>query len=230
MPENLESKIKYKFKKKKLLNLALSHSSYANEHKSQGYESNERLEFLGDSVLGVICAELLYNEFSGKAEGDLTKIRASMVCEPALFNYAKSIDLGSYLMLGHGEESSGGRERPSILADSFEALIAAIFLDGGIESAKAFVLPFLKSAMPDKNHTDITNDYKTMLQEIAQKNPGEIIHYKVINETGPDHDKKFDVEVYLNSNVIGRGSGKSKKEAEQSAAKKALKLMGEPIQ
>lgn len=230
MYNKLESKISYTFKQKQLLELALSHSSYANEHKSQGIESNERLEFLGDSVLGVICAELLYNQFRDKPEGELTKIRSSMVCEPALYNYAKAIDLGSFLMLGHGEQSSGGRNRPSILADSFEALIAAIFLDGGIESAKAFVLPFLKSAMPDKDHTEITGDYKTMLQEIAQKNPGEIIHYKVINESGPDHDKKFEVQVYLNSNVIGQGSGKSKKEAEQNAAKKALILMGESIQ
>lgn len=224
----LEQKIGYSFKNSKWLTLALTHSSYANEHKAHGVACNERLEFMGDSVLGFISAEYLYSKFISKPEGELSKLRSSLVCETALDMYAKQIELGKYLLLGHGEDLAGGRTRPSILADAFEALIAAIYMDGGIDCAKKFVLPFIEQAIANNETTHALNrDYKTALQEIAQKNPGEIISYAVVGETGPDHNKCFSVNVYLNSNLLASGEGRSKKEAEQDAAKQALKLMGE---
>ena len=224
----LEQKIGYSFKNSKWLTLALTHSSYANEHKAHGVACNERLEFMGDSVLGFISAEYLYSKFTSKPEGELSKLRSSLVCETALDIYAKQLELGKYLLLGHGEDLAGGRTRPSILADAFEALIAAIYMDGGIENAKKFVLPFIESAIANNEKTNALNrDYKTALQEIAQKNPGEIISYAVVGESGPDHNKCFSVNVYLNSNLLASGEGRSKKEAEQDAAKQALKLMGE---
>lgn len=219
---NLENKIGYKFKSLTILEEALTHSSYANE-KHNGSVCNERLEFLGDSVLGLISAEYYFKLFAAKPEGDLTKMRAASVCEESLFGFAKRISLGDYLFLGKGEEHTGGRERPSILADAFEAVIAAIYLDGGFEKARDFVLPFLLNP-PEKDER--FKDYKTTLQEIIQKNPEERLEYVHTGEEGPDHDKHFFVEVRLNSNVIGRGQGRSKKHAEQQAAKEALELMG----
>ncbi len=214
-----EQNIQYTFKDKSLLNLALTHSSYANESKSH-IAYNERLEFLGDAVLQLVTSEKLYKENPNMPEGKMSKTRAALVCEDALANYSKQIALGSFMFLGKGEENTGGRERPSILADAFEALIGAIFLDGGIAPAKKFILRFLN----DKNlHLQ---DYKTLLQEIIQQNPGERLSYIVVKEEGPDHDKSFTVEVHLNSNPIGSGEGKSKKAAEQQAAKEALGLMG----
>lgn len=206
----------------RLLHRALSHSSYVNERQN-AHQSNERLEFLGDSVLGFITAEYYYSQFKAYPEGDLTKLRAAMVCEKSLCVFARELDLGTYLLLGKGELCTGGRERPSILADAFEALIAAIYLDGGMEEAKKFVLRFVRKAAgtPGAFH-----DYKTKLQEIIQKNPEESVEYVHVGESGPDHDKRFTVEVHLNSNVIGRGVGKSKKLAEQEAAREALTLMG----
>ncbi len=218
----LENKIGYKFKSLTILEEALTHSSYANE-KHHGGICNERLEFLGDSVLGLISAEYYFKLFAAKPEGDLTKMRAASVCEESLFGFAKRISLGDYLFLGRGEEHTGGRERPSILADAFEAVIAAIYLDGGFEKAKEFVLPFLLNP-PEKEER--FKDYKTTLQEIIQQNPEERLEYVLTGEEGPDHDKHFFVEVRLNSNVIGRGQGRSKKNAEQQAAKEALELMG----
>ncbi len=228
MQNLLEEKIAYSFKGKHILTLALTHSSYANEHRGKNIVCNERLEFVGDSVLGFICAEYLYAKFPSKPEGELSKIRSSLVCETALDVYAKQIGLGEHLLLGHGEELAGGRTRPSILSDAFEALIAAIYIDGGMECAKEFVLPFIVGALEDNEKTHALNrDYKTALQEIAQKNPGEIISYAVVSESGPDHNKSFEVSVYLNSNILASGKGRSKKEAEQDAAHKALMLMGE---
>lgn len=218
----LENKIGYKFKSLTILEEALTHSSYANE-KHHGGICNERLEFLGDSVLGLISAEYYFKLFAAKPEGDLTKMRAASVCEESLFGFAKRISLGDYLFLGRGEEHTGGRERPSILADAFEAVIAAIYLDGGFEQAREFVLPFLLNP-PEKEER--FKDYKTTLQEIVQQNPEERLEYVLTGEEGPDHDKHFFVEVRLNSNVIGKGQGKSKKHAEQQAAKEALELMG----
>ena len=226
----IQNIIGYKFKKEKLLETALTHSSYANEHKSNGTVCNERLEFVGDSVLGFICAELLFKRYPDKTEGEMSKMRSSLVCESALAEYASIIDLGNYLLLGHGENLAGGRERPSTLSDAFEALIAAIYIDGGMENAKKFVIPFLTGALNSNKQTHVLNrDYKTVLQEIAQQNPGEIISYETVGESGPDHNKCFTVNVYLNSNLLATADGKSKKEAEQNAAHEALKLMGEEL-
>lgn len=219
-----EAKIGYTFKNKELLHEALSHSSYANEQK-HGRHSNERLEFLGDSVLSIIVSEHLFSHFKHLPEGELTKIRASLVCEKALYEFSKKIDLGNFIFLGKGEENSGGRNRPSIIADAFEAVIAAVYLDGGIENAKKYVLGFIPKDL-DKNSSKKLNDYKTVLQEVIQRNPEEKVEYVLTGESGPDHNKLFEVQVMLNSNVIGTGQGRSKKLAEQMAAKEALELMG----
>ena len=215
----LEKRIEYTFLDEELLHTALTHTSYANEVKMTG-NHNERLEFLGDSVLSVIVSDHLFKTHQKQQEGKLTKTRAALVNEKALFAYAKKISLGNYLYLGKGEDQNGGRERPSICADAFEALIAAIYIDGGYNAAKAFVLPFVEHELTN------LDDYKTQLQEVIQQNPGEKLRYFTVKETGPDHDKNFEVEVHLNSNVIGKGTGHSKKEAEQEAAKEALALMG----
>lgn len=220
-----ENKIGYTFKDKNLLHEALSHSSYANESRQHGRHSNERLEFLGDSVLSIVVSEHLFTHFKHLPEGELTKIRASLVCEKALFEFAKKIDLGQHILLGKGEENSGGRKRPSIVSDAFEAVIAAIFLDGGMKEASRYVLSFIPKNL-DANSSKALQDYKTMLQEIIQRNPEERVEYVLVDQIGPDHDRKFVVNVCLNSNVIGRGEGHSKKQAEQAAAKEALKLMG----
>lgn len=222
--EKFEKIIGYEFRNKQLISNALTHSSYANERKiSSG--SNERLEFLGDSVLSIVVSEYLYTNLKDVAEGELTKLRASLVCEKSLHIFAKQIQLGDFLMLGKGEINSGGRERPSILADAFEAVIAAIYLDGGIEPARKHILRFMPK---DLEHSVkfAFKDFKTVLQEVVQKNPEEKVEYVLIGEEGPDHDKRFVVEVMLNSQVIGKGKGRSKKEAEQIAAKEALELMG----
>ena len=218
----LENRIGYKFKDISLLETALTHSSFANE-KQLSRECNERLEFLGDSILGVITAEYFYHNFNHLPEGEMTKRRAACACEDSLFAFAKEIDLGKYIFLGKGEENTGGRNRASMLADAFEAVIAAIYLDGGLENARNFVLDFVKKAA---NKPASFRDCKTELQEIIQKNPDEHLSYVLVGESGPDHDKRFEVEVLLNSNVIGCGVGRSKKLAEQQAAKQALELMG----
>ena len=219
-----EEKIGYTFKNKNLLHEALSHSSYANECK-KGRNSNERLEFLGDSVLSIVISEHLFNHFKHLPEGDLTKIRASLVCEKALFEFSKQISLGEFILLGKGEENTGGRTRPSIVSDAFEAVIAAVFLDGGMEAAREYVLGFIPKDL-DRNSAKKLQDYKTILQEIIQRNPEEKVEYVLRSQSGPDHDRHFVVEVCLNTNVIGHGEGHSKKQAEQQAAKEALKLMG----
>lgn len=223
MIDELEKKIGYTFKDKNVLLTALTHSSYANEN-AGNINYNERMEFLGDSVLGIVTADYLFNDHKNFPEGQLTKVRSALVCENSCYKFAKSIDLGKHLRLGKGEENTGGRERVSILADAFEALIAAIYIDGGMEQAKKFILNFIVGAQT--NAVRANKDYKTALQEIIQKNPEEHVEYFVVSEKGPDHDKSFCVEVRLNSNVIGRGEGRSKKIAEQSAAAQALELMG----
>ncbi len=217
-----EEIIGYKFKDISLLEKALTHSSFANE-KQLSRECNERLEFLGDSVLGVITAEYFYHNHNNLPEGEMTKRRAACACEKALYGFAKEISLGKFILLGRGEEHTGGRNRASILADAFEAVIAAIYLDGGLDNARKFVLDFVKKTA---NQQMSFVDYKTELQEIIQKNPDEHLSYVLVGESGPDHDKRFEVEVNLNSNVIGYGKGRSKKIAEQQAAKQALELMG----
>lgn len=218
----LEKKIGYNFKNKKLLTEALTHSSYANE-RQDGTRCNERLEFLGDSVLGFISAEHFFHHFKHLPEGELTKRRAYFVCEKSLSEFARTLGIGDYLLFGKGEVLTGGKDRPSILADAFEAVLAAIYLDGGIEPAKKFVFRFIDKADEEK---PVVTDYKTTLQEIVQRNPEEAVEYVLVGESGPDHNKTFSVEVHLNSNVIGHGSGISKKIAEQAAAKEALELLG----
>lgn len=222
--EEFEKIIGYTFKNRSLLFEALSHSSFANESKHR-YRSNERLEFLGDSVLSIVVSDYIFENYTDIPEGELTKIRATLVCEKALYDFGSMINLGQYIMLGKGEELAGGRERPSIIADAFEAVIAAIYLDGGMEPAKKHILRF----MPDnvlEAASKAYDDYKTVLQEIVQKNPEERIEYHLASESGPDHDKMFTVNVLLNTNVIGSGTAHSKKAAEQLAAREALRLMG----
>ncbi len=221
--QELMTALGYTFSQERLLFEALTHSSYANEGKRRGI-SNERLEFLGDSVLGMIAANHLFQNDQSR-EGELTKLRASIVCEQALSSYSREIGLGNYLLLGKGERMNGGADRASILADAFEAVLAAIYLDGGMEAATAFALPFLEREIAAQRRRHF-KDYKTQLQEIVQQTPEEKLEYVLVGESGPDHSKRFAVEVHLNSNVIGKGTGKSKKEAEQLAAKEALKLMG----
>ena len=222
--EEFEKVIDYRFKNRDLLFEALSHSSFANESKHR-YRSNERLEFLGDSVLSIVVSDYLFENYTDIPEGELTKIRATLVCEKALHDFGGMINLGSYIMLGKGEELAGGRERPSIIADAFEAVIAAIYLDGGIEAARKHILRFLPEDVLGAV-SKAYDDYKTILQEIIQKNPEERIEYRLIGESGPDHNKSFTVQVLLNTNVIGHGTAHSKKAAEQLAAKEALRLMG----
>ena len=221
--KDFQTVIGYSFKDEKYLTIALTHSSYANERKG-ATEYNERQEFLGDAVLSIIVSDYLFENFEHMPEGELTKTRAALVCEKTLSEFARSIDLGHYLYLGHGEAQTGGANRPSILADAFEALIAAIYLDGGIENARKFVLRFVVPAL--KKAPEKAKDYKTELQEVIQQNPEERLSYVMAGESGPDHDKRFTAEVHLNSNVIGVGVGRSKKEAEQAAAREALRLMG----
>ncbi len=217
----------YTFQNPNLLQNALTHSSYANENRDKNTRSNERLEFLGDSVLGLICAKYLFREYRGLPEGELTKLRAAIVCESSLYEFAKEINLGSRLLLGKGERAGGGAKRPSVLADATEAVLAAIYLDGGLEPAEGFILPFIR----EKAEAIVKNrgimDYKTTLQEIVQKNHEETLSYRLKSETGPDHDKRFVMEVLINSNVLAEGEGHSEKMAEQAAAKAALELMGE---
>ena len=219
----LMREIGYEFHNIRLLEQALTHSSYANEGKG-GRESYERLEFLGDSVLGFITARHLYaNDRS--PEGELTKLRAAVVCEKALCSYSQELGIGQYMRLGRGEAQNGGAQRPSILADMYEAVLAAIYLDGGMEEAEKFVLRFIIPEAESQRRRHF-KDYKTALQEIIQQNPGERLKYVLVGASGPDHCKVFKVEVHLNSNVIGKGRGHSKKEAEQLAAREALALMG----
>ena len=226
--EEIQEKIGYQFKDKNLLNWSLTHSSYANEYKKQKIVYNERLEFLGDSILGLVVSEYIYINYPKYPEGELTKLRATVVCEPSLSFLATNLELGRYLMLGKGEEATGGRERVSILADAFEALIGAIYLDGSMENASRFVLEHLKPVIEDAvNGIELFIDYKTQLQEILQKKNKGNISYKVVKEDGPDHDKVFHTEVYSKERVIGVGAGKSKKDAEQNAARSALERMDE---
>ena len=217
-PEQLQEVLHYTFKNPALLRIAMTHTSFANESKVPSTH-NERLEFLGDSVLSVVVADYLFHH-SKRPEGELTRMRASLVSEEALFQFAQEIHLGDYLRLGRGEDLGGGRNRPSVVSDAFEALIAALYLDGGMETARNFILPFLTEGKTAEE------DYKTRLQEVIQQNPEEKLHYEVESENGPDHDKKFVVAVYLNSNRMAAGEGRSKKAAEQQAAKEALRLMG----
>ena len=221
----LEKKLNYTFRDPGLLGEALSHSSYANEHRSAGLRSNERLEFLGDSVLGFVTAEFLFLQHPDLPEGDLTRIRAALVCEQSLYEVARKLDLGRYLKLGRGEEAGSGRERTSILADATEAVFAAVYLDGGIGAASTLIHRVLLDAEKEEVVEERRRDYKTALQELVQRQADQVLTYRMIGEEGPDHDKTFLAEVLLNGIQVGTGSGHSKKEAEQSAAKAALRKL-----
>lgn len=221
----LEDALGYHFKNEALLREALRHSSYANEHHGGESVSNERLEFLGDSVLGFVTAEFLFRLHPDAPEGDLTRIRARLVCEESLHEVAKRLKLGEYLCLGRGEETGGGRERASILADATEAVIAAVYLDGGIDEACALIHRMLLDDVREVRAAEKRVDYKTALQELVQRKPGRTLSYRLTGESGPDHDKTFTVAVLLGDDVAGTGSGRSKKEAEQMAARDALEKL-----
>ena len=223
----LEEKLGYRFKNRALLENALQHSSYANEHRGAGMRSNERLEFLGDAVLGVVTADYLYKKHPDLPEGDLTRIRAALVCEQSLHEVAQKLDLGSYLKLGKGEEAGGGRHRPSILADATEAVFAAVYLDGGITAASALIHRVLLDVEREEVVEERRRDYKTLLQERVQRQAGQELTYCMVREEGPDHAKTFITEVRLNGTAIGEGSGHSKKESEQMAAKSALEELAD---
>lgn len=223
--KELEKKLNYTFRNPELLSEALSHSSYANEHRSARLNSNERLEFLGDSVLGFVAAEFLFTQHPDLPEGDLTRIRAALVCEQSLYEVARKLDLGHYLKLGRGEEAGGGRERISILADATEAVFAAVYLDGGIGEASQLIHRILLDAEREEVVEERRRDYKTALQERVQRQADQVLSYRTIGEQGPDHAKTFIAEVLLNGEPIGQGSGHSKKESEQAAAKAALQAL-----
>ena len=226
----LEQRIGYSFKNKNILKEALTHSSYANELKArkQAAVCNERLEFLGDSVLSVVVSEHLFEKFSSNPEGELTQRRALLVQSASLASYSRSIGLGDHLYLGHGEEKNRGRERQSTLENAFEALVAAIYLDAGengLDEVRRFVLPIVDKYL-EENYDYKHIDAKTELQQLIQQAEGDFLEYVVVAERGPDHKKEFEIVARLNSNIIGRGKGNSKREAEQNAAKEALRLFG----
>ena len=219
--KELEQKLGYSFRDRSLLENALRHSSFANESRDRRVTSNERLEFLGDSVLGFVTAKYLYKHYPDLPEGRMTKVRAELVCEHALHKVAQELELGKYIRLGKGEENTGGRTRPSILADAVEATIAAMFLDGGIDVAEKFILGRVLSDLGQGLPVRST-DNKTALQELIQQKSGQVLEYAVTGESGPDHCKQFTVSVYLNGKAVGSGVGRTKKEAEQAAAGNAL--------
>ena len=222
--KKLEEKLGYSFGNPALLENALTHSSYANENRAKGETSNERLEFLGDSVLGMVVADYLFRSHPDMPEGELTRTRAALVCEDSLVEVAAQLELGSYLKLGRGEDAGGGRRRPSIQADAVEAVIAAVYLDGGIGSARKLITRFILT--DNRREQGGPRDYKTALQELVQRESGQVLSYRLTGESGPDHAKVFAVEVELNGAPVGAGEGRSKKEAEQQAAREALELMG----
>ena len=220
--DRLEEKLGYQFRDRGLLEHAMTHSSYANEHRSAGLTSNERLEFLGDSVLGVVVADYLFHEHPDMPEGELTRTRAALVCEGSLYDAAQGLGLGEYLRLGKGEDAGGGRKRPSILADATEAMLAAVYLDGGMEAVR----PIIRALILDKEQEKTADrDYKTALQERVQRTPGKSVYYKLVRETGPDHCRSLEMEASVDGKVIGAGAGRTKKEAEQMAAKAALEKL-----
>ena len=221
--KTLEDVLGYTFKDKNLLVNALTHSSYANENRASGATSNERLEFLGDSILGMVTAEHLFRTHPDMPEGELTRTRAALVCEGSLHQVAKTWGLGQYLRLGKGEESGGGRERTSILADAVEAVLAAMYLDGGIGTARKTIHRFILTG--EERAEAANRDYKTTLQELVQKESGQVLSYRLTGESGPDHAKTFLVEVSLNGKSVGQGAGRSKKEAEQMAARAAIERL-----
>ena len=223
MWNELEKAIGYTFRDKALLRNALTHSSFANENRGSDCPDNERLEFLGDSVLGFVTAEHLFHKFSQWPEGDLTRLRADLVCEGSLARAARSVKLGEFLFLGHGEDHNGGRDRDSILADATESILAAAYLDSGFDAAKGIIERLILRDIPSEKPRNM--DFKTAFQELVQREKNQNIHYVLVGESGPDHDKNFEMEVILNGAIVGHGSGSSKKRAEQDAARNAIEKM-----
>ena len=223
----LEERLGYTFRDRKRLEDALYHSSYANEHRSLGIHSNERLEFLGDAVLGLVTADYLFHKHPDLPEGDLTRIRAALVCEESLHEVAQSLELGRHLKLGRGEEQGGGRERPSILADATESVFAAVYLDGGMEAAAELIHRVLLDKEREEDVEERRRDYKTQLQELVQRHSGSTLGYRLVGSSGPDHAKVFEAAVLLSGEPFSTGTGRSKKEAEQAAARAALELLRE---
>lgn len=223
MLNELEKGLGYVFQDKALLTNALTHSSYANENREFRIRDNERLEFLGDAILGFVVADYLYRSFPAKPEGELTRIRADLVCETNLAKQAETIRLGSFLLLGHGEEHGGGRKRASIVSDAMESVIAAAYMDGGFAAAKGIIERLILRDVPTGRAHNF--DYKTALQELVQRKKDQSLHYELIGESGPDHDKQFSVEVCLNGKAVGKGVGTSKKRAEQAAAESAIERL-----
>ena len=221
----LERRIQHRFAHPELLETALTHSSFANEQKPQQVQYNERLEFLGDSVLSIVVSQYIFTHYTMLPEGDLSKVRATVVCEKSLASFARRLELGLFLRMGRGEEQNHGRQRDSILADAFEALLAALYLDAGLETVTAFLMPFVEPAVEAAIEGHRFQDYKTELQELIQRKSGQSLSYVLLGESGPDHDKVFTSEVCLNGKPIGSGSGRTKKEAEQSAARAALEAL-----
>ncbi|SCY84857.1 ribonuclease III [Alkaliphilus peptidifermentans] len=217
-----QSVITYSFKNPQLIDEALTHSSFANEMKTKKVIHNERLEFLGDSILSLAISDYIFHQYKHLPEGELTKVRANVVCESSLASKARLINIGEYLLLGKGEDNTGGRNRGSILADAFEAVIGAIYLDGGFNDARSFILSLMTDLIDMAVNGKLVKDYKTHLQELLQSKSTEKIIYNVVKETGPDHDKTFDIEILFGGKVLGEGQGKSKKEAEQNAAMQAI--------
>ena len=222
MLSEFEEKLGYTFHNKALLHNALTHSSYANEHRREEVSSNERLEFLGDAILGLVVAEHLFRTHPDKPEGELTKLRAELVCEKSLAEVAGRLELGKVLKLGHGESHGGGSHRPSMLADAVEAVLAAAYLDGGMEVPKSIITRFILEKEP---RVSGNQDYKTRFQELVQRHRDQVIAYALVEESGPDHDKRFTVEVSLNGETVGLGAGSSKKRAEQDAARAAMERL-----
>lgn len=222
MYSELEKGLGYRFSDRALLQNALTHSSYANENRERGVLDNERLEFLGDAILGFVVADYLYRHFPQKPEGELTRIRADLVCETNLAKAAGTIRLGEFLLLGHGEEHAGGRKRNSIVSDAMESVIAASYLDGGFEAARGIIDRLILSDIPVRPRNF---DYKTALQELVQRKKEQVLHYELVGESGPDHDKHFTVAVLLNGQTVGHGTGSSKKRAEQAAAESAIEKL-----
>lgn len=221
--KEIETKLDYQFKDESLLKTALTHSSYANEMKKEGAKSNERLEFLGDAVLGMLVARYLYITYPDMPEGRMTKVRSSLVCEQNLVEVGEKLGLGQHILLGKGERTAGGRERPALLADAVEAVLAAVTLDGGLDEAERIVQRYI---IADLDHIDqLEHDYKTMVQEYVQRKSGQTFTYDVIDEQGPDHLKTFTVRLMIDDADMGRGSGRTKKEAEQAAAADAIKKL-----
>lgn len=227
--KELQMRIGITFRKSELLKQAFTHSSYVNEHRIAGHKDNERLEFLGDAVLELTVSEFLYDTYPGRSEGELTKLRASIVCEPSLVTFAEDLDFGAFVLLGKGEELTGGRHRPALLADVFESFIGALYLDQGIDVVKGFLKKHVFANISSEGKL-LVIDYKTQLQEHTQHHGMGSLEYRIVNERGPAHEREFIAEVHMDADLLGTGAGRSKKEAEQQAAAQALLKLNVTVQ